>query len=200
MASSAQSVRKRPKTRGYDQADVLYARRGFDGAKPLPATSVPTPPVGCKPRGGSSPLIRIAKCPDKGWATAPGSTRACFIVALLLARNLSRHRADVPALEAQKRTGGCQPDTRPCPADRTRRELLGAEPLMQVEIGHRCGRRADFHIVRLDAASDNGPNGLSRVEKSLHSMTKRSSISSCGTTRIGSSGPGRAESLVAEGV
>jgi hypothetical protein len=36
---------------------------------------------------------------------------------------------------------------------------------MQIEIRHRCGRRADLHIVRLDAASDNGPNGLSRVEK-----------------------------------
>ena len=35
---------------------------------------------------------------------------------------------------------------------------------MQVEIWHRCGRRADLHIVRLDGASDNGPNGLSRVE------------------------------------
>ena len=70
----------------------------------------------------------------------------------------------MPTLEAQKRTGGSQPDTRPGPADRTRRELLRAKPLMQVEIRHRCGRRADFHIVRLDAASDNGPNGLSRVE------------------------------------
>jgi len=96
-----------------------------------------------------------------------GSARACFVVALLLARNLSRLRADVPALEAQKRTGGCQPDTRTGPADRTRRELLGAEPLMQVEIWHRCGRRADLHIVCLDAASGNGPNGLSRVEKAL---------------------------------
>ena len=96
-----------------------------------------------------------------------GSARACFVVALLLARNLSRLRADVPALEAQKRTGGCQPDTRPGPADRTRRELLRAKPLMQVEIRHRCGRRADFHIVCLDAASHNGPNGLSRVEKVL---------------------------------
>jgi hypothetical protein len=95
------------------------------------------------------------------------STRACLLVALLLARNLSRRRADVPALEAKKRTGGCQPDTRPGPADRTRRELLRAKPLMQVEIRHRCGRRADFHIVCLDAASDNGPNGLSRVEKVL---------------------------------
>jgi hypothetical protein len=73
----------------------------------------------------------------------------------------------VPALEAQKRTGGCKADARLGPADRTRRELLRAKPLMQVEIRHRCGRRADFHIVRLDAASDNGPNGLSRVEKVL---------------------------------
>jgi hypothetical protein len=95
------------------------------------------------------------------------STRACFLVALLLARNLSRRRADVPALEAQKRTGGCQLDTCPDPADRTRRELLGAEPLMQVEIRHRCGRRADLHIVSLDAAGGNGPSGLSRVEKGL---------------------------------
>ena len=102
-----------------------------------------------------------------GLAAAPRSTCACFIVVLLLARNLSRRRADVPALEAQKRTGGCQPDTRTGPADRTRRELLGAEPLMQVEIWHRCGRRADLHIVCLDAASGNGPNGLSRVEKAL---------------------------------
>lgn len=97
----------------------------------------------------------------------PGSTRACFVVALSLGRNPSRQRADVPALEAQKRTGGFQPDTRLGPADRTRRELLRAKPLMQVEIRHRCGRRADFHIVCLDAATGNGPNGLSRVEKVL---------------------------------
>jgi hypothetical protein len=38
---------------------------------------------------------------------------------------------------------------------------------MQIEIRHRCGRRADFHIVRLDVASGNGPNGLSRVEEVL---------------------------------
>ena len=95
------------------------------------------------------------------------STRACFVVALFLARNVSRRRADVSAFEAQERTGGCQPDTRLGPADRTRRELLRAKPLMQVEIRHRCGRRADFHIVCLDAAGDNGPNGLFRVEKVL---------------------------------
>ena len=143
-----------------------------------------------QPRGGSSPLIRIAN----------RSTRACFFVVLLLARNLSRRRADVSALEAQKRTGGRQPDTRSGPADRTRRELLRAKPLMQVEIGHRCGRRADFHIVCLDAASDNGPNGLSRVEKVLALADPRSSVSSWGTTSIGSLGPGTAESFVAEGV
>jgi hypothetical protein len=38
---------------------------------------------------------------------------------------------------------------------------------MQIEIRHRCGRRADLHIVCLDAASGNGPNGLSVVEKAL---------------------------------
>jgi hypothetical protein len=38
---------------------------------------------------------------------------------------------------------------------------------MQVKIRHRCGRRADLHIVSLDAASGNGPSGLSRVEKVL---------------------------------
>ena len=73
----------------------------------------------------------------------------------------------MPALETKKRTGGCEADTCPGPADRTRRELLGAKPLMQIEIRHRCGRRADFHIVCLDAPGDNGPNGLSHVERVL---------------------------------
>jgi hypothetical protein len=91
----------------------------------------------------------------------------CFVVSLLLARKVSRLRADVPAFEAEKRTSGCQADTRPGPADRTRLQLLGAEPLMQVEIRHRCGRRADLPIVGRDAAGGNGPNGLSRVEKGL---------------------------------
>jgi len=66
------------------------------------------------------------------------------VVSLLLARNVSRLRADVPAFEAEKRTSSCQPDTRPGPAGRTRLELLGAELLMQIEIRHRCGRRADL--------------------------------------------------------
>ena len=121
-------------------------------------------PAVCRDSFLSSAYRRVLA---RGWATAHGSTRARFVVALLFARNLSWHSTDVPALEAQKRAGGCQPDTRPGPADRTRRELLGAEPLMQIEIRHRCGRRADSHIVCLDAAGDNGPNGLSRVEKVL---------------------------------
>jgi hypothetical protein len=136
--------------------------------KPLAATSVRTPPIPCEPRGGSSPLIRIANCPNRGLGhSAPGSPCACFVVAQLLARDLRGRRSDVPAVEAQQRTGGGQPDSRLGPADRTGRELLGAEPLMQIEIRHRCGRRADLHIVRLDAASGNGPNGLSRVEEVL---------------------------------
>ena len=153
-----------------------------------------------QPRGGSSPLIRIANCPSRRQATARRSTCACFVVALLLARNLSRLRADVPALEAQKRTGGCQPDTRTGPADRTRRELLGAEPLMQIEIWHRCGRRADLHIVCLDAASGNGPNGLSRVEKALAIDDQEAVDIDLPENTYWFFGPGTAESFVAEGV
>jgi hypothetical protein len=72
----------------------------------------------------------------------------CFVVSLLLARRVIRLLADVPAFEAEKRTSGRQADARPGPAGRTKLELLGAEPLMQIEIRHRCGRRADLPIVR----------------------------------------------------
>jgi hypothetical protein len=105
----------------------------------------------------------------------------CFVVSLLLARKVSRLRADVPAFEAEKRTSGCQPDTGPGPADRTRLQLLGAEPLMQIEIRHRCGRRADLHIVCPDAASGNRPNGLSRVEKGLTRDYSLGALVRCGS-------------------
>lgn len=77
---------------------------------------------------------------------------------------MSGFGANVPAFEAEKRTIGCQPYTCAVSAGGTEFEFLAAEPVMKIEIGHRCGRRNDLHIVHLAAASGNGPNGLSRVE------------------------------------
>ena len=63
---SAQSVGKRPRSACDKQAvDVARPVETFRG-KPHPVTSVRTPPLACEPRGGSSPLIRIAKCPYGG--------------------------------------------------------------------------------------------------------------------------------------
>jgi hypothetical protein len=51
----------RPRTGPHEQAvDVQQARRKL-GGNPLHDTPVRTPPLVCEPRGGSSPLIRIAK-------------------------------------------------------------------------------------------------------------------------------------------
>jgi hypothetical protein len=77
---------------------------------------------------------------------------------------MSRLRADVPAFEAEERTIACQPYPCAVSAGGAGLEFLTSEPVMKIEIGHRCGRRDNLHIVNLDAASDNGPNGLSRVE------------------------------------
>src|ERR1700675_1409014 len=88
-----------------------------------------------------------------------------FVVSLLLGRPVSRLRADVPAFEAEERTIGCQPYPCAVSAGWTGLEFLAGEPVMKIEIGHRCGRRDDLHIVDIDAASGNGPNGLSRVEQ-----------------------------------
>jgi hypothetical protein len=87
-----------------------------------------------------------------------------FVVSLLFGRTVSRLRVDVPAFEAEERTIACQPYSCAVSAGGTGLEFLTGEPVMKIEIGHRCGRRDDLHIVNLDAASDNGPNGLSRVE------------------------------------
>jgi hypothetical protein len=54
--------------------------------------------------------------------------------------------------------------------------------------------------VRLDGASDNGPNGLSRVEKVLALDDQEVVNIDQRKTRIGSLDPAPAQSFVAEGV
>jgi len=203
--SSHSCAREHSGNKRLGQSSLSHRTVSADSAQPC---RFPPPPGTCR-HPSANPWRFKSSHPHRARRRRQSrSTCACFVVALLLARNLRRRRADVPALEAQKRTGGCEPDTCPGPADRTRRELLGAEPLMQIEIRHRCGRRADLHIVSLDAARGNGPSGLSRVEKGL--ALAWSHVVLChdqealsidrGQTRIGSLGPGTAESFVAEGV
>jgi hypothetical protein len=57
---SAQSVPKRPRNGPREQRYPVPRFTGIRGGEPLPATGVHRPPLDGEPRGGSSPLIRIA--------------------------------------------------------------------------------------------------------------------------------------------
>ena len=69
--TSGPNVRKRGRM---NKPNLSTQWRGFDGAKPLGATSVRTPTFLGEPRGGSSPLIRIIK--NKQSAGTGGSRRS----------------------------------------------------------------------------------------------------------------------------